>query len=77
MRRKTFMVPDYTKASSNGNSAGSNRKAKGSAEAVHHPPIVLFALGSFGFLAGVLTNLWQMSTTFFALWVRFTVGTGL
>jgi hypothetical protein len=77
MRRKTVMMRDYTKASSNGNSPGGNTKPKGPDEVVYHPPIVLFALGGFGFLADVLTNLCQIGTTFFALWVRFNVGTGL
>ena len=71
------MVRDYTRASSSGSTPkGDSAKPKGPDAVVHHPPIVLFALGGFGFLAGVLTNLWQIGTTFFALWVMFNVGTG-
>ena len=40
-------------------------------ETVHLPPIALFALGGIGVLAGILTNIWQMITTFVAFWSMF------
>jgi hypothetical protein len=40
-------------------------------ETVHLPPIALFALGGAGTIAGILTNIWQMITTFVAFWVLF------
>ncbi len=67
------MVRDYTRQSSGG--AGGS-KPKGPDSVVHHPPIVLFALGGFGFAAGVITNLWQVFTTFIALWAMFNAGAG-
>ena len=38
---------------------------------VHLPPIALFAIGGGGTILGILTNLWQMMTTFVAFWAMF------
>jgi hypothetical protein len=35
---------------------------------LHHPPIVMFAIGGIGTLAGTGTNVWQMITTYIAFW---------
>jgi hypothetical protein len=75
---------DYTRRFNKGGSSGgstssstsSTAKPKGPDNVVHHPPIVLFGLGGFGFGAGILTNIWQVFTTFIALWAMFNVGSG-
>jgi len=41
---------------------------------VHLPPIALFVIGSGGSMLGVLTNIWQMITTFVAFWAMFNPG---
>jgi hypothetical protein len=40
-------------------------------ETIHLPPIALFGLGGIGTIAGFLTNIWQMITTFVAFWSMF------
>src|SRR5579859_1062582 len=71
------MTRDYTRqsagAASGGASAGAAAKAPDNT--VHHPPLILFGIGSGGCGAGCLTNLWQIFTTFFALWIMFNVAT--
>jgi hypothetical protein len=72
---------DYTsrfKGRSTGTSSSSTGAAstKGPDKTIHHPPIILIGLGGTGFIAGVLTNLWQMFTTFIALWAIINGGSG-
>ncbi|HEY6406254.1 MAG TPA: hypothetical protein VIY29_02180 [Ktedonobacteraceae bacterium] len=68
---------DYTQhfkgsSSATGRPGGKNSMAdKLPDETVHLPPIALFALGGAGTIAGILTNIWQMITTFVAFWVLF------
>lgn len=72
---------DYTsrfKGARTGGSASSSTsfaaKPKGPDSVVHHPPAVLFVIGGGGCLCGIATNLWQVFTTFMALWIMFNVG---
>lgn len=75
---------DYThrfRSSSSGGSGGRSTSSNtissgghGPDRIVNHPPIILFGLGGFGFGMGLLTNLWQVFTTFIALWAMFNVG---
>src|SRR6266699_2805673 len=68
---------DYTQrfkgsSAATGQSSGKNSMAdKLPDQTVHLPPIALFALGGVGSVAGLLTNVWQMVTTFVAFWVLF------
>jgi hypothetical protein len=74
MASQQRQVPkDYTRRFKGGSSSATSSttstvSGKGPDKVIHHPPIILIGLGGTGFLAGVLTNLWQMFTTFIALW---------
>jgi hypothetical protein len=71
------MVRNYTtRNSTNGTTSKQAGATTMHDTTVNHPPVILFGLGGFGFLAGVLANLWQVGTTFLALWTITNKGNG-
>jgi hypothetical protein len=74
LKGKRFMSQapkDYTarfKGSAGASRSTGTTGAKGPDKTIHHPPIILIGLGLMGFIAGIITNIWQMFTTFIALW---------
>jgi hypothetical protein len=72
---------DYTQRfqKGNGNAGGNNQQSQGSNrqqrfkrsmpdQTIHHPAGFMFFLGGMGVFFGAATNIWQMFTTFSAMW---------